>query len=69
MKPHTSSSIPCHAEALVTVTYACGHCSGRPIRAGSLRWTKKNDLWDIAAFKVLDLAEEYRDRPKEGEAA
>ena len=60
MHKHSGSACPCHPEAMITVTYACGYNSGKPLRAGSLRWSQKGDPFDIAEFAVLDVPEEFR---------
>jgi hypothetical protein len=60
MIQHHGGACPCHPEALVTVQYANGYCSGNPLRAAGLRWSRRDDPWDIAAYFVLDVPEEHR---------
>lgn len=59
MTPHTSNSCPCHPEAKVILTYASGHI-GKPIRAGSMRWTRKGEPFDITGYEVVSLPDEVK---------
>lgn len=60
---HNGSACPCHSEALVTVVYENGFCSGKPIRAGSLRWPTdpRQRPFNIVEYAVLEgPPEEFR---------
>lgn len=51
-RDHNGGACPVHEKALVRVRWANGSAAERDYQAGGLRWSKRADPYDIAAYMV-----------------